>query len=347
MKTSKAARWTNEGHLVIEEMPIVGPGPDDVQLAVQSVGICGSDLHFYRGDFTPRVGIVPGHEFGGAVTAVGSNVTHVKEGDTVGIEPLLRCGRCRYCISGNYHACAERALIGERSNGGMSAIATVPSHTVYKAPAGVDAELAALAEPLACSVHGFEKANLRSHETLLIVGAGSIGLTALVAAKAIGAKTLVMARHPHQQEAALAMGADEVIGDDDVGQARLEELERDGAIDIALETVGGHAETILLAQRSIRTMGRLLVLGVFSVPTVQIAPMVTVIREVQIIGSLCYSAPNGRAEYDIALDLLAQYGDSARTIITHRYDSVDDVNNAFATALDKSTMSIKVHINPS
>lgn len=345
-KRTKAVRWTDEGTLQVTEMAILEPSPTEVQVAVQSVGICGSDLHFYRGDFTPKPGIVPGHEFGGVVTAVGKDVTHVQEGDTVGIEPLLSCKTCRYCLTGNFHACPQRALIGEKSNGGMSEIVTFPGSAAYKAPAGVDAELAALAEPLACSVHGFEKANLRSHETVLIIGAGSIGLTALIAAKAGGAHVLVLARHPHQQEAARLMGADEVIGDDEAGSARLEELSQQWAIDTVVETVGGHADTILVAQRALRPLGKLLLLGIFSVPTVQIDAKAGVLKEIEIIGSLCYSAPNGESEYSIALDMLAQYGEQARRVVTHRYDSLDDVNKAFGTSLDKSTKSIKVHINP-
>ncbi len=89
-----------------------------------------------------------------------------------------------------------------------------------------------MAEPLACSVHGFEKVNLNGHETVFIVGAGTIGLTALVAAKVWGAHSIILARHPHQQAAARALGADEVLTDDDAGTARLKELRHAQAIDL-------------------------------------------------------------------------------------------------------------------
>lgn len=341
----KSIRWTESQGLEMREGDVADPGPGQVQIAVQSAGICGSDLHFYRRVFPAMPGIVPGHEFGGIVSAVGAGVDHVREGDVVGVEPLLRCGSCRFCKSGAYHMCESRGLLGERVDGGMSEFATVPGNTVFKAPGNVDGELAALAEPLACSVHGFEKVNLRSDETVLIIGAGSIGLTAVLAAKAIGAQTLIVARHPHQQEAARLLGADEAIGDDEAGRTRLNELSTQGVIDVALESVGGQADTILQAELLVRPMGRVVVLGIFSVPAANINPLYLTLNEVQIVGAVTYAAPNGRAEYDMALGLLADHGDVARTLITHRY-ALADVNEAYATALDKSTRSIKVHLKP-
>ena len=232
MADSRSVSWTDDLKLAVGRKTLGAPGPGQVQLRVGSAGICGSDLHFYRGDFAARPGVTPGHEFAGTVSAIGPDVKHVVEGDLVGVEPLLRCGTCRFCLTGDYHVCGERGLLGENEDGGMSEYVTVPAITAFKAPAGVDAELAALAEPLACSVHGLEKVNLKGHETVFIVGAGTIGLTALVAAKAWGAHSTILARHPHQQAAARALGADEVLTDDDAGTARLKELRHAQAIDL-------------------------------------------------------------------------------------------------------------------
>ena len=230
-------------------------------------------------------------------------------------------------------------------DGGMSEFATVPANTAFKAPAGVDAELAALSEPLACSVHGFNKVRLRGHETVFILGAGTIGLTAILAARANGAHTIVLARHPHQQEAARTLGADEVIGDDEAGVTRMKELKKAQAVDVAVETVGGRGDTLLQAQRMVRPKGRVLLLGVFTTPTVNINALHLALREVEMIGSMTYSASNGRADYQIALDVMASYADAGRKLVTHHF-ALDDVNTAFETALDKSNRSIKVHLNP-
>ena len=232
-----------------------------MQIAVGSAGICGSDLHSFRGDFDPRVGRTPGHEIAGTVSALPSDVHHVKEGDVVGIEPLLRCGFCRFCMSGDYNICSDRGLIGAGVDGGMSEFVNVPANTVYRVPRGVDTEVGALAEPLACSVHGFERVRLKGKETVLIVGAGTIGLTAILAARARGARVIVLARHPHQRDAALKCGANEVIDESEAGKARLEELTTLRAIDVSVETVGGQGAALIQAQRAVRPKGRVLVLG--------------------------------------------------------------------------------------
>ena len=341
----KAARWTEAGVLAVTEGAVPAPVAGEVQVAVGSVGICGSDLHFYRGDFPATPEIAPGHEIGGVVSAVGAGVHHVKEGDLVGIEPLLRCGFCRFCASGDYHVCASRSLVGQGVDGGMSEYVNAPAHTVFAAPAGLDAEGAALAEPLACSVHGYDKARLKGSETVFIVGAGSIGLTAILAARANGAQAIVLARHPHQREAALRLGAAEVVGEDAAGQARMKELIADGAIDVAVETVGGHGDTLALAQGMVRPKGRVIVLGVFTVTEAKVNPLHLALNEVEIIGSMTYAANEGRADYAVALEVVAEYAEAARSLVTHRFP-LDDVNVAFDAALDKSTRSIKVHLQP-
>ena len=351
MGRATSVRWRQletetKPSLEVIERDFPDPGQGQVQISVGSAGICGSDLHFYRGDFPARPGITPGHEFAGAVSAVGAGISNIKEGDIVGVEPLLRCGYCAFCMSGDYHVCGDRGLIGENENGGMSDYANVPSNTVFKAPAGVDPELGALAEPLACSVHGFHKIGLRGHETIFIVGAGTIGLTAILAARANGAHVIVLARHPHQQEAARLMGADEVIGEDEAGTQRMKELAQIQAIDVSVETVGGQGDTLIQAQRMVRPKGRVLVLGVFSVPTVPINPLHLALREVEIVGSMTYSSTNGRADYAIALDVISDYSEAARSLVTHRF-GLNEVDLAFAAAMDKSSESLKVHFNPS
>ena len=345
MKQCRAVRWDKKHKLYIDSYQITDPGEDEVRVAVGSAGVCGSDLHYYNGQSDAKTGIIPGHEIGGTVEAVGKNVAHVREGDVVGIEPLLRCGECRYCKTGNYHMCIKRRFMGDHLGGGMTEFVNVPGHLVFPAPGGVDAEVAALAEPLACTVHGFEKARIEKGETVLILGAGTLGLLSLSAIKTMGAHGMIVARYPHQQEAARRLGAKEVIADDEAGHARLKELAEKEAVDVAIELVGGNADTIIQAQRVVRTLGRVVVLGVFTVPTANIDPQRNMIKEIHMMGAVFYGAPNGRAEFGMALDILADTAESARTIITHRFD-LDSANEAFQTAADKSSGSIKVHINP-
>lgn len=355
MTLIRAARWKSMLELEISTVELDGPSAGEVQVSIQTAGICGSDLHVFRNgtELWEAKGLVPGHEIAGVVSAIGDGVSHVREGDVVGIEPLLRsvvCGTCRYCLAGEYQVCTTNGfpgggIYGETADGGMREMGTFPSSAVFPAPSGVDAEVAALAEPLACSVHGYEKIGLRANQTVLIVGAGTIGLTALLAAKAAGCHTIITARHPHQQDAARRMGADEVIGDDEASRARLDELAAQEAIDVAVETVGGRADTLIQAQHAVRRMGTVIVIGIFTDGLTNIDALDMALREVEMVGAIIYGAPTGKAEYAMALDMLANNADTARTLITHRFP-LAEANDAFATALDKSSNSIKVHINP-
>ena len=341
MTTSLAATWMESRSLKVEKINIPDPGEDEVQIKVGSSGICGSDLHYIRGDKPVTVGSIPGHEIGGFVNAVGKNVKHLREGDLVGVEPVVRCGICRFCKTGAYQVCGDRGLVGETYNGGMSEYVNAPGYTAFKAPSGFDSELAALAEPLSCSVYGLERVNLRHHETVLIVGAGTVGLGALIAVKAMGAHAVIIARHPKQQEMARQLGAHEVVGDDEAGSEQLAELVKGHAFDVAIETVGGHGDTLNQSLKSVRLLGRVLVLGVFMVDKVQIDPLLLLDREM--VGAVLYGNMTGKANYQMALDILKDHGKAARSLVTHRY-GLQDIQEAFATAMDKSKQSIKVHL---
>lgn len=344
-ETHQRVCWDGEGGVTLAESAVADPGPGEIQVQVESCGICGTDLHFWRGEVPAQKGLTPGHEFAGLVTAVGAGVTDIREGDRVGVEPIVRCNACRFCRTGDYHVCADNRLIGVARDGGMSERLNVPAFTAFPVPAGLDGELGALAEPLAVSVHGLRKVRLMGHETVVIVGAGSIGLATVLAAKACGAHTIVIARHPHQQAAARTLGADEVLGDDDAGRARIKALTRARDIDVSVETVGGHGGTLLQAQLMLRPKGRLLLLGVFVPPQVPVAPMHLALNEIELVGSMTYAASDGIADYRVALDILADRGDAARALITHRF-GLAEAASAFATAADKSTGSLKVHVRP-
>ena len=343
----RRAAWNADSTLSVHDDPQRAPAEGEVRVQVVNAGICGSDLHWYRGDFEPTALRTPGHEIGGIVSAVGAGVDHVKEGDIVGVEPLLRCGKCGHCISGHYNQCqVAGGLIGIAVDGGIAQDVFAPAPAVFKAPQGIDGEVAAMAEPLACSVHGYNMISLGQGETVLVIGAGSIGLTAQLAAQATGANVIVLARHPHQQEAARQLGATEVIGEDEAGQQRLKELTADDAIDVVAECVGGHADTIRQSVDVVRRLGRVLVLGVFAIDSAGFNPLTLLGREITMMGAVTYAAPGGRApDYQQALELLTGCGEDARSLITHRF-GLDDVNDAFEAALNKSSKSIKVHIRP-
>jgi threonine dehydrogenase-like Zn-dependent dehydrogenase len=336
----KAAIWNDKGSLDVVERPAGEPKPGQVRIRVSSVGICGTDLHFYRGSFPSPRGLLPGHEIGGVVDAAGDGV-ELQAGTPVAVEPQTLCGECYQCRTGNHNRCIKRVLFGVTARGGCAEMATFPAYTLYRLPQGVDPSAGALVEPLAVCLHGTLLGRIRPGQRIAILGAGTIGLMSVLTARLAGASEIfVTARHPHQQQAARAMGADGVFPD-------VESLLRsvgDAPADCVIETVGGHSSTLIEAGRMVRPGGIVLMLGVFDGET-QIPALDYSTKEITLVGSNCYSRSGTRTDFAIAVDLLGRELTKVTSLVTHRFP-LAAVNEAFRTAADKSSGSIKVHILP-
>jgi 2-desacetyl-2-hydroxyethyl bacteriochlorophyllide A dehydrogenase len=329
--TMRAALCREAGRVIVEEAPRPVPGPGEVLVRVRSCGICGSDLHWYHGQMmVPPV--CPGHEIAGEVADAGAGVTTLAAGDRVAVEGIASCGGCDACTRGDYHLCPRLGIVGMTIPGGFADYLVMPARHCFRVPDGVPFPTAALCEPLAVAVHGVRIAGLEIGQRVAVLGAGTIGLMAVIAARAGGAgEVVVTARRPHQRAAALALGADRVVGEDEPV---------DGA-DLVVETVGGTADTLHAAVAACRPGGTVCVLGVYTgSPT--FPAVLALLKEIRILGSFVYSRAGARADFDIALDILrrrtAAIGD------THRF-ALPDVDAAFHAAADKTTGSIKVSID--
>jgi threonine dehydrogenase-like Zn-dependent dehydrogenase len=341
----RAAVWNDRGSLDVVDRPVPEPKPGWVRVAVSAVGICGTDLHFFSGAFPSPAGLLPGHEIGGTVDLVGDDNgslgSGLAAGQPVSIEPLVTCGRCPHCRTGDYTRCATRMLLGVTGRGGMAEFATVPATALYPLPDGVTAADGALVEPLAVCVRGARRAGVGLGDRVLVLGAGTIGLLSVLAARAAGASEVaVTARHPHQQAMAAAFGADAVFGSADEAAAGVGEA----WADVVLETVGGRATTLKDAVRLGRPGASIGLLGIFDGDTALPALDFST-KELHLVGSNCYSMAGTRSDFDVAVSLLADHIDRVRTIVTHRF-ALEDVNDAFRTAADKASGSIKVSIDP-
>lgn len=327
----------------LKDVDVPQPEAGQVLVRVRSVGVCGSDLHFYRGEFPVPPGFVLGHECAGEVEALGEGVGGFAKGDRVALELFDVCLTCVQCRSGNYHLCPSRKANGLNIPGGLREYMAVPSYALYKLPPEIDCELGALCEPLAVAVHGLRRVDLRFGERVAVLGAGTIGLMAIAAAKAMGATYIAAtARHPHQKAMAEALGADAVFGDD---AASIGEIAKaTGGADVVVETVGGHANTLADAFTVVGLSGRISVLGAFTQP-VQIHPIMFFLKEPKVVGSNCYGRPGRQSDYEIAIEIMRRNAESLRRCITHRY-SLEDIAQAYATADDKSSGAIKVQIAP-
>jgi threonine dehydrogenase-like Zn-dependent dehydrogenase len=224
----------------------------------------------------------------------------------------------------------------------MAEYMTAPAASVYPLPQGLTGADGALVEPLAVCVRGVRRAGVELGDRVLVLGSGTIGLLSLLTARAAGAAEIaVTARHPHQQAAAEALGANAIYSSSEEAGKGLGE----SWPDVVIETVGGHAETVKDAVRLARPGANIGLLGIFDRDT-PLPGLDFSTKELSLVGSNCYARAGMRSDFDVAVSLLAHHIDDVRRIVTHRF-ALDEVNQAFQAAADKGSQSIKVAIDPS
>src|SRR3990172_10976282 len=234
MPQMTAAFCTGKEKIEVREVDVPSPAAGEVLLRVRTCGICGSDLHFYHGSLPAMPKISPGHEFAGEIVELGEGVSGFEVGQRVVVEPVKSCRECAYCRTGQYQLCSRRVLLGTFAPGGLAEYVTVPAYTLYPLPDDLDFDLGALVEPLAVAVHGLHLVDLTAGERVLVMGSGSIGVLAVLAARAFGAADVIATyRHEHQAKAALAAGASRTVhADEAMG------LGKEG-VDVVVGTGGG------------------------------------------------------------------------------------------------------------
>lgn len=211
----KAAVFYGKNDLRVEEIPTPKAGPGQVLIRVHACGICGTDVHIYEGDegaAKSPAGTVLGHEFAGEVVTVGEGVTRVKAGDRVCVDPNKLCGKCGYCQSGLGHFCEDMVGIGTTTNGGFAEYCVVPEEQAYRIGDTLSFEEAAMAEPVACCLHGIDMCEIQPGDTVAVFGMGMIGLLMIQLARISGAaKVIAIEPVEVKRRQALLLGADIVI----------------------------------------------------------------------------------------------------------------------------------------
>ncbi len=340
----KAAVLTGAQRVEVREFPDPTPGPGEVLIRVRACGICGTDLHAYRGELPLATGVPLGHEMAGEIAALGEGVHGFSVGEAVTVEPLKVCRNCPYCLSGQLHLCPSRILLGTFLPGGMAQWIAAPSYSLYRLPPGMDYSLAALAEPLAVTVHALHLVGLRAGERVLVIGSGSVGLMAILAARAAGAQVASTFRYPQQEVAARGLGAEATYQDNEAGLARLRQDAAKEPFDVVVEAVGGRGATLQLAMEMARPGGRIAVLGLFLSP-VPVGGLLLTLKEVQLVGALTYCRPPAVSDFQVALRILSQHQEDARHLISHQFP-LEEADRAFAAAQDKNSGALKVQVLP-
>ena len=202
--------WQSHGIAAIEERSKRPPAEGEASLRVLACGLCGNDSHIVKGEFVgAKSGVVLGHEACGRVVDVGPGVRSLQVGQRVVVDPNRPCGTCVPCLDGRTHLCLNLTGLGSHSDGLLSQVTTVRAGLCVPVPNPVPDEVAALAEPLGCVLHAFDRSALRAGEDVAIVGAGRIGLMAAVLAQLHGAVSVrVYEANPARVERARALGFD-------------------------------------------------------------------------------------------------------------------------------------------
>jgi 2-desacetyl-2-hydroxyethyl bacteriochlorophyllide A dehydrogenase len=339
----KEAVLMGRQQLVVRETDAPAVEPGGVLVRVRNCGICGSDLHFYRGEFPSPPNLRMGHEISGEVAAVGEGVSGIEPGRRVALEPVAVCRECDFCRTGRYQLCPERKFLGTMLPGGLAEYLHVPAYMVHPLPDAVEFDVGALCEPLAVAVHGLRLVNVSIGERVAVLGAGTIGLMSLIAAQAMGASDVfVTARYPQQADAARALGATAVVDADEDAVANLLAAFGGRPPDVVVETVGGHADTLNEAIALAAPGGRVSVLGIFT-GRVSVNMTSALLKEVTLLGGITYGRPGARSDFEVAMEIASKRAGDMRRLITHRV-SLDDIERGFATAADKSAGSIKVTV---
>lgn len=238
----KAAVFYGEKDLRIEEIEIPKPGCGEVLLKVHACGVCGTDVHIYEGDegaAKSPAGTVLGHEFSGEIVEVGKGVTRLKAGDRVCVDPNKLCGKCEYCLSGIGHFCENMVGIGTTVNGGFAEYCVIPQEQAYVISDNLTFEEAAMAEPVACCLHGIDLCEIHPGDTVAVFGMGMIGLLMMQLARISGAAKIIAIEPVEvKRNQALQLGADLVI--DPINEDIKEVLAANniGRVNTVIECVG-------------------------------------------------------------------------------------------------------------
>jgi threonine dehydrogenase-like Zn-dependent dehydrogenase len=353
----RAAVLHGFGDLRIEQVPDPTPGLDDVVVEVVCVQPSVTECMLIAGDdvamhavLAQRLAAGPtrfgGHEFAGLVRAVGSAVRDLAPGTAVTAVETIACGHCGACRRSRPDACAAPEVIGFTRPGAFAEQIVVPRQCVVAVPAGVSASATAAIQPLAGAVHGHALAEVRPGESVLILGAGVMGLLHLqVARRGSAGLVAVTGRSPAKLELARGFGADAVWGADvDVVEAVLELTGGVGA-DVVVETAGGSpavglagTSTLDLAARCARRGGRIVVVSVLERQAM--APL-GLLRERGVgllhprSGAGGYS-PGGTV-FEYALSLVARGDVDVESLVTHRLTGIDELPKALEITRDKGT----------
>jgi len=333
----RAALYAARRTIEVRDMPVPAPGPNDVIVQMAACGICGTDQHIFEGDFFPSYPLIGGHEIAGEVAEVGANVSDLRVGDRVAVDPCIFCGQCFYCQRGQGNHCLNWNGIGITRHGGFAEYVVAPRGNVY--PIGDMAyEIAAFIEPISCVVYGLKRVQVPVGANALVYGAGPIGLlmAQLVSHSGASSVTSVDLRE-EKLDLARRLGVDETVIADNAADERLRSLSPLG-FDVVIDCTGVPAVVEHMLEH-VRSEGKLLFFGVNPMDAkIEVSPYDVYRKDLQIYGSFSL-----RYTFHDAIALVASGAVDVEPLVSHRYPIE---GFAEALALAGSGRAMKVQIGP-
>lgn len=320
------------------------PKEKEVLIKLEYVGICGSDVHYFEhgriGDFVVEGDFILGHECAGEVVEIGEGVTTLKVGDRVALEPGITCGQCEFCKSGKYNLCPDVEFLATPPyNGSLMNYIAYPENMAFKLPENVSTLEGALVEPLAVGMHAAIQGNVKLGSTVVILGAGCIGLVTLLACKAYGATNIIVADIIDKRlDYAKKLGATTVINSKNENlREKISELTGGQGADIVVETAGAEVtikESVYLVKRA----GTIVLVGLAPKDIIEFDFMQIMGKEAEIKSVFRY-----RNIYPAAIGAIADGKIDVKGIVTHEFD-FSDTKKAFDYVISNKQDVVKAVI---
>ncbi len=324
----------------VKEFDIPEFDQQSVLVKVNSAGVCGSDLHAFHGTHPFRKPpMILGHEASGEVVQLGRKVKGLKVGDRIAVEPLKLCGKCEHCRSGRYNLCRERTAAGLRGwMGTFAEYFVIQEEHAHKLPKTLDYDTAVLAEPLAVSAHAVRIAHMKRGSVCVVLGGGTIGLLAGVAAQAAGAKPVYCTDiNRYRLELAGALGLVPIKADEVPVQETVRSFAPNGADVVLVAFTSPHV--LNQALRLVKRGGTIIVIALFTEPIT--FDMNLLQEEVELKGSIYYTGE----DFKTAIKILEKRTADLRKLITHHVD-LEGVHSALEMLADPNTMAVKIIVHP-
>jgi (R,R)-butanediol dehydrogenase / meso-butanediol dehydrogenase / diacetyl reductase len=336
----KAATWAGTDQVEITTRPIPEPAPGQARIKVEAVGVCGTDIAIYKGKHPrAKAPLIMGHEVGGVVDTInGDAPADVAPGTRVTFFPLITCGVCRTCLSGKTYVCENLKLIGIDTDGGMAEYMIVPTEALVPVPESWSGEMAALMEPVAVALHSVKRSSIKLGDTVLITGAGIIGILCGQMAKAAGALHVVIADLV-ESRLEIAAGAGLIpanLKNDGELDRIITDLTGGAGVDVTMECSGAAGAQPLTTKHT-RVLGEVLLVGMPKDPPPVDIRMVT-FKELSMAGTRVYE----RIDFERSIELLDQKRITAAGLVSHRF-TVEQTKEAIDTmAVGGDSMKIMI-----